>query len=31
MKVTIGTILIRLVSILILLWVIGALQDPYCR
>jgi hypothetical protein len=31
MKVSIGTIIIRLVSILILLWVIGALQDPYCR
>jgi hypothetical protein len=31
MKLPLGVIIIRLVSILILLWVIGALQDPYCR
>jgi hypothetical protein len=31
MKLPLGIIIIRLVSILILLWVIGALQDPYCR
>lgn len=31
MKLTIGAIIFRVVFILILLWVIGALQDPYCR